>query len=100
MVEAIRRQTTTGRPSGSKDFIARLEGLLGRILHPPKPGPKPKEAKNAERQGQLWHLSPEFPNSRIGIGGPGACPRSQISYRYPKPERIMRFVWEQGNANR
>ena len=50
-VEAIRRQTMTGRPSGNKDFIARLGGLLGRILHPQKPGPKYKEAKSPDNQG-------------------------------------------------
>ena len=50
VVEAIRRQTMTGRPSGSKDFIARLEGLLGRLLHPQKRGPKTKEAKDAAKQ--------------------------------------------------
>jgi len=50
MVEAIRRQTMTGRASGSNDFIARLEGLLRRILHPQKPGPKRKEAKDAPKK--------------------------------------------------
>ena len=43
-VEAIRRQTMTGRPTGSKEFIAGLEDLLGRVLHRRKPGPKPKES--------------------------------------------------------
>jgi len=47
MVEAIRRQTMTGRPSGSDSFVARLEGLIGRILHPQKRGRKPK-AENAK----------------------------------------------------
>ena len=51
MVASIRPQTMTGRPSGSKDFIARLEGLLGRILHPKKPGPKRKETNSADNQG-------------------------------------------------
>jgi putative transposase len=42
MVEAIRRQTLTSRPCGSQDFVAPLEDALGRVLHPQKPGPKPK----------------------------------------------------------
>ena len=45
MAESIRRQTMTGRPSGDESFVARLEGLLGRVLHPRKRGRKPK-AKN------------------------------------------------------
>jgi putative transposase len=42
MTESLRRQTMTGRPSGSGEFVSRVEGLLGRSLHPQKPGPKPK----------------------------------------------------------
>ncbi|OQB75997.1 MAG: Transposase IS200 like protein [Planctomycetes bacterium ADurb.Bin126] len=49
MVEAIRRQTMTGRPSGGDGFIAQLEGLLGRILHRQKPGPKPKAGKRVKQ---------------------------------------------------
>jgi len=39
----IRRQTMTGRPCGSRDFVARLEALTNRVLHPRKPGPKPEK---------------------------------------------------------
>ena len=38
--EELRRHERTGRPLGSESFVARLEGLLGRILRPQKPGPK------------------------------------------------------------
>ena len=38
--EELRRHDRTGRPLGSEGFVARLEGLLGRVLHPRKPGPK------------------------------------------------------------
>jgi len=50
----IRRQTMTGRPCGSKEFVAHLESLLGRILHPRKRGPKPKQArrKREKQEGQ------------------------------------------------
>ena len=34
------RHERSARPMGSDGFIARLEGLLGRLLHPQKPGPK------------------------------------------------------------
>jgi hypothetical protein len=44
-VERIRRQTRTGRPCGRTRFVAQLENLLGRILHPAKRGRKPKRAK-------------------------------------------------------
>ncbi len=49
MVEAIRRQTMTGRASGGDGFIAQLEGLLGRILHRQKPGPRPKAGKRVKQ---------------------------------------------------
>ena len=38
--ELIRRHERTGRPLGSEGFVGRLEGLLGRLLHPQKRGPK------------------------------------------------------------
>ena len=40
----IRRHARTGRPSGDESFLARLEGLVGRLLQPQKRGPKPKQA--------------------------------------------------------
>jgi putative transposase len=42
--EAIRLSTSTGRPLGSQEFVARLERTLGRTLGRRKPGRKPKEA--------------------------------------------------------
>ena len=42
-VAAIRRQTMTGRPCGSRPFVEHLESALGRLLHPRKRGPKPKK---------------------------------------------------------
>ena len=38
----ICRHERTGRPLGNEHFISRIEGKLGRILHPQKPGPKKK----------------------------------------------------------
>lgn len=38
----FRKHIETGRPLGDKNFIRKLEGLLGRILHKQKPGPKTK----------------------------------------------------------
>ncbi|MCW5698964.1 MAG: transposase [Rhodospirillales bacterium] len=40
-MDTLRRHERTGRPLGSDDFIDRLEDLLGRMLRPRKPGPKP-----------------------------------------------------------
>jgi len=37
----LRRSTSTGRPLGSPDFVARLERELGRPLAPGRPGRKP-----------------------------------------------------------
>jgi len=37
----LRRHTRTGRPLGSKSFLAHLEQLTGRHFLPRKPGPKP-----------------------------------------------------------
>lgn len=43
--EAIRRNTLTGRPCGSDDFVEALEASLGRGLRPAKRGRKPKEER-------------------------------------------------------
>ena len=42
-VATIRRQTTTGRPCGSRAFIEQLESVLSRRLALQKPGRKPKK---------------------------------------------------------
>jgi putative transposase len=41
----LREHGRTGRPLGSSAFLDRLEGMVGRILKPQKPGPKPKPRK-------------------------------------------------------
>ncbi|MBC8877030.1 MAG: transposase [Planctomycetes bacterium] len=41
----IRSHGRTGRPLGDASFLERLEGLVGRVLHPRKPGRKPRFAK-------------------------------------------------------
>ena len=40
-LKRIRRNTRTGRPTGSKSFTDQLERLLGRSLRPSRRGPKP-----------------------------------------------------------
>jgi putative transposase len=40
-IPMLRRHARTGRPLGSKSFLAQLEQLTGRRLLPRKPGPKP-----------------------------------------------------------
>ena len=42
----IRHHTRTGRPLGDETFLARLEGMVGRVLKPQKRGPKPKDKVN------------------------------------------------------
>ncbi len=42
---AICRAERSGRPLGEMEFIAKLEGTLGRELIRQKPGPKPREIK-------------------------------------------------------
>ena len=42
MTDTIRRNTCTGRPSGSEAFISQLENRLSRLLRPQKRGRKPK----------------------------------------------------------
>ena len=44
-VEAFRLSTSTGRPLGRADFVAKLEHDLGRTLGRRKPGRKAKVAK-------------------------------------------------------
>ena len=41
-MEEFRRHERTGRPLGSEGFLAGLERMLGRILRPQKPRPKPR----------------------------------------------------------
>jgi putative transposase len=49
MVQTIRACTRTGRPAGSKAFIARLEKLTGRCLRVRKIG-RPRKAKGKSRR--------------------------------------------------
>ena len=41
-VDKLRPHKRTGSGLGSDGFVAGLERMLGRILRPQKPGPKPK----------------------------------------------------------
>lgn len=43
---AIRQQTSTGRPCGSTAFVAQLEQHLGRNLSPRRRGPKPQKVQS------------------------------------------------------
>jgi hypothetical protein len=40
--ELWRLHERTGRPRGEAAFLDRIEGILGRIVHPAKRGPEPK----------------------------------------------------------
>lgn len=40
MIKTIRQHTKTGWPCGGKEFVERLEKMLGRSLRPQKRGPK------------------------------------------------------------
>ena len=42
----ICHHTRTGRRLGDEAFPARPEGMVGRVLKPPKRGPEPKEKVN------------------------------------------------------
>ena len=48
-LETIRRNTSTGRPTGSDSFVAQLEIRLGRILQQRKRGRKPDTRVGLER---------------------------------------------------
>ena len=48
-VARIRTTTRTGRPCGGKQFLAQLESLLGRAMHPNKRGRKPKPAAKSDQ---------------------------------------------------
>ncbi len=43
--EILRRYERTGRVPGGKDFVTRIENLVGCVLNPQKPGPKPKRKR-------------------------------------------------------
>ncbi len=42
VIRQLRRSESTGRPAGSERFVKRLERILGRVLHPGRPGRKRK----------------------------------------------------------
>ncbi len=42
----LRQHVRTGRPLGDEAFLGRLEEIVGRVLKPQKPGPKPKHHAN------------------------------------------------------
>ena len=46
----LREHGHTGRPLGSSAFLDRLEGMVGRVLKPQKPGPKPRPRKLRTRR--------------------------------------------------
>ena len=48
MADKIRRNTYTGRLTGSPSFAAQLESLLGRVLTPLKRGGKPGKSSESE----------------------------------------------------
>lgn len=50
----LRRHARTGRPLGNEAFVERLEGTLGRILKPRRPGRKPR-SKLSTGQHQLFN---------------------------------------------
>jgi len=43
--DSIRRNTRTGRPLGTAEFIDNLERLTGKPLTPKRPGRKPSKPK-------------------------------------------------------
>jgi len=45
-ISDMRHHSRTGRPLGDEAFLARLEGMVGRVLKPQKRGPKPKDKPN------------------------------------------------------
>lgn len=49
LTERIRRETLSGQPCGSKDFVTNLESRLGRILETPPMG-RPRKAVTPESQ--------------------------------------------------
>jgi putative transposase len=51
-LDRLREATRTGRPFGSKDFVAELEAKLERNLEPQKRGRKPKSMTNAASPGE------------------------------------------------
>ena len=50
--DLIELHSRTGRPLGSKTFLATLESVLDRKFLPRKPGPKPDKRKNDREQSQ------------------------------------------------
>jgi putative transposase len=69
---AIRAKTATGRPLGSKDFVAALERKMGRVLEPRATGRPRKrlegEAPSAIQTALSFALGQENGNSKPGTG--------------------------------
>jgi len=49
-LQDLREHGRTGRPLGSSMFLDCLEGLVGRVLRPQRPGPKPSPRKPRTRK--------------------------------------------------
>jgi putative transposase len=45
VVRQLRRSESTGRPAGDERFVKRLERIVGRVLHPGRPGRKRKAGR-------------------------------------------------------
>jgi REP-associated tyrosine transposase len=54
-LDAIRQATYTGRPLGSKEFVAALEAKLGRILEPRPGGRTRKGTDDCGNQLEFWN---------------------------------------------
>jgi hypothetical protein len=54
--DRLRERTHTGRPCGSGRFVAMLGWILGRVLHPDKPG-RPTKRRSDEEEAQLDMLT-------------------------------------------
>jgi len=61
-LEQLRRHKRSSRPLGSSGFVARLEGMPGRLLRPQKPAPKRPcpRGERASARDQAWR----FPKCR------------------------------------
>ena len=79
---AIRQATYTGRPLGSKQFIAGLEKKLGRILEVRAAGRTKRNADRCTDQLEFWSAAQNKDSgSRDGLVRPSSCLRHEQEHR-------------------
>ena len=91
-LEGFENRSANGRPLGDPQFLALVEGKLGRTVRRGKPGPKPKH-EQADAIGDCVSRSRQIPGKSSGdcVSCPRKCPEmcimSRVALKIGAPRR-------------